>query len=249
MWYPENKKELEEFIDDSFKANSREDTSKKPLGVVDKDKPMKIHGIIVPHAGYEFSGRIAGKAFSILKDKKIEKAIVLGPSHYVQLKKAVTSDKFEWVTPLGKIKLFNTGFPTTDIEKEHSIKNQIPFLQKLGIKEIMPLMVGEIIDEQAELIAKKLVKQDALFVFSTDLSHFLHYDNAKERDKRTIKIIENLELNNWKNLDACGIFPLLIMFHLCKILNTKPHLIEYKNSGDVTNDKYHGVVGYASMWF
>jgi len=238
MWYPENKKELEEFIQNSFKQDANI-----------KEKPMKIHGIIVPHAGYEFSGMIAGKAFSLLKDKKVEKAVILGPSHYVQLKKAVTSDKFEWETPLGKIKLFNTGFPATDIEKEHSIKNQIPFLQKLKVKEIMPLMVGEIIDEQAELIAKKLVKQDALFVFSTDLSHFLHYDNAKERDKRTIKIIEDLELDNWKNLDACGIFPLLIMFHLCKLLNTKPHLIEYKNSGDVTNDKYHGVVGYASFWF
>ncbi len=110
-------------------------------------------------------------------------------------------------------------------------------------------MVGEILPEQAKQTAEKLVKQNSLFVFSTDLSHFLQYDNAKQRDKNTIKIIENLELDNWKNLDACGIYLLLILFYLCKILNTKPHLIEYKNSGDVTNDKYHGVVGYASFWF
>lgn len=237
-WYPENKKELEETLNEYL--NQETDI---------KNKPMKIHGLIVPHAGYEFSGAIAGKAFSLLKNKKIEKAIVLGPSHYIPIKKVVTSDKFEWETPLGKIKLFNSGFPTTNIEQEHSIKNQIPFLQKLGIKEIMPLMVGEIIPEQAELVAKKLAKQDAVFIFSTDLSHFLQYDNAKQRDKNTIKILENLELENWKNLDACGIYPLLILFHLCKLLNTKPHLIEYKNSGDVTNDKVHGVVGYAAMWF
>jgi MEMO1 family protein len=238
MWYPENKKELEEFIEDSFKEE-----------VEIRDKPMKIHGIIVPHAGYEFSGKIAGKTFSILKDKKIEKAIILGPSHKIQLKKVVTSDKFQWETPLGKIKLFNAGFQTTNIEEEHSIKNQVPFLQKLKIKEIMPLMVGEIIPEQAKLVAEKLSKLEGIFIFSIDLSHFLHYDNAKQRDKNTIKIIENTEIENWKNLDACGVYPLLILFHLCKILNTKPHLIEYKNSGDITGDKYHGVVGYASFWF
>jgi len=238
MWYPENKKELEEFIENSFKQESNL-----------KDKPMKIHGLIVPHAGYEYSGLIAGKAFSLLKDKKIQKAIILGPSHYIPLNKIVTSDKFQWETPLGKIKLFNTGFQTNNLEQEHSIKNQIPFLQKLGIKEIMPLMTGEILPEEAKKIAEKLAKQDALFIFSTDLSHFLHYENALKRDKNTIKILENLELENWKNLDACGIFPLLILFHLCKILNTKPHLIEYRNSGDVTEDKIHGVVGYGSFWF
>jgi AmmeMemoRadiSam system protein B len=239
MWYPENKKELEEFIENSFKQKTNL-----------KEIPRKINGLIVPHAGYEYSGNIAGKAFSLLKNKNIEKAIVLGPSHYISLNKVVTSDKFEWQTPLGKIRLFNTGFPTNDIEKEHSINNQIPFLQKLGIKEIMPLMAGEIIPEQARQIAGKIAKiPNAIYIFSTDLSHFMHYDNAVQRDKHTMKIIENLEIENKENIDACGIYPLLILFYLCKLLNTKPHLIEYKNSGDVTNDKIHGVVGYASFWF
>ncbi len=238
MWYPSNKKELEDFIEKSFKQEASI-----------KNKPMKIHGLIVPHAGYEYSGAIAGKAFSLLKDKKTDRAIILGPSHYISTNKVLTSDKFQWETPLGKIKLFNTGFQTGNIEQEHSINNQIPFLQKLGVKEIMPLMAGEITNEQAKQTAEKISKINALYVFSTDLSHFLHYDNAKERDKNTIKIIENLEIENWKNIDACGIYALLILFHLCKILNTKPNLIEYKNSGDITNDKYHGVVGYASFWF
>jgi len=238
MWYPENKQELQDFIDKSFQQEMNL-----------KEIPKKINGLIVPHAGYEFSGMIAGKAFSLLKNKKFDKTIILGPSHYTPLNKVVTSDKFEWQTPLGKLKLFNTNFQTNDIEKEHSIKNQIPFLQKLGIKEVMPLMVGEIINEQAKDVAEKISKINAVYIFSTDLSHFLHYDNAIQRDKHTIKIIENLELENKDNIDACGIYPLLILFYLCKILNTKPHLIEYKNSGDVTNDKYHGVVGYSSFYF
>ncbi len=238
MWYPENKQELQDFIDKSFNQD-----------INIKDIPKKINGLIVPHAGYEFSGMIAGKAFSLLKNKRFEKAIILGPSHYTSLNKAVTSDKFNWETPLGKIKLFNTNFPTNNIEREHSINNQIPFLQKLGIKEIMPLMIGEILNEQAKEVAEKIAKINAVYIFSTDLSHFLHYDNATQRDKHTIKIIENIDIEDKDNIDACGIYPLLVLFYLCKILNTRPHLIEYKNSGDVTGDKIHGVVGYCSMWF
>ncbi len=238
MWYPENKRELEDFIDKSF---SQPTTNYKP--------PTNIHGLIVPHAGYEYSGMIAGKAFNLIKNKKFEKAVILGPSHYTPLNKVVTSEKFETITPLGKIKLFNTGFPTNNIEQEHSINNQIPFLQKLGIKEIMPLMIGEINNEEAKRVAEKISKINAVYIFSTDLSHFLHYDNAIQRDKYTIKIIENIDIENKDNIDACGIYPLLVLFNLCKLLNTRPHLIEYKNSGDITNDKIHGVVGYSSFWF
>lgn len=237
MWYPSKKQELENFIEKSF-------NQKLEIKI-----PKRINGLIVPHAGYEYSGMIAGRAFSLLKNKKIEKAIVFGPSHYINTNKALTSDKFEIETPLGKVKLFDIGFQTSDISQEHSLNNQIPFLQKLGIKKILPLMIGNIANEQALEIAKKILKQDSLFIFSTDLSHFHSYENANKIDKSTIKTIENLEFENFQNIDACGIYPLLVLFHLCKILNTKPHLIEYKNSGDVTNDKIHGVVGYASFWF
>lgn len=236
MWYPESKKELESFIEKSFNQEL-------------KKIPKKINGLIVPHAGYEYSGMIAGKAFSLLKNKKIEKAIVLGPSHHINTNKALTSDKFNLETPLGKTDLFDIGFQTSDISQEHSINNQIPFLQKLNIKKILPLMIGNITNEQALEIAKKIIKQDAIYIFSTDLSHFHSYENANKIDKSTIKIIENLELENFQNIDACGYYPLLVLFHLCKILNTTPKLIEHKNSGDITKDKNHGVVGYASFWF
>lgn len=235
MWYPSNKQELEDFIDKSFKQR---------INI----KPKKINGLLVPHAGYEYSGAIAGKAFSLLRNKKIKKAIILGPSHYVHLFEAATSNLDEWKTPLGNIKLFNKNFPESDIEQEHSIKNQVPFLQKLNFKEIMPLMIGKITNEQAQEIAKKISKIKAIYIFSTDLSHFYDYEKAVKTDKNTIKILENLDFNNFKYIDACGYFPLLIMMHLCKIKKTKPHLIEYKNSGDITGDKT-SVVGYSTMWF
>ena len=235
MWYPENKQELESFIDNAFK--------KKP-----NIKAKKINGLIVPHAGYEYSGEIAGKAFSLLKNKKTKTAIVIGPSHYVYLFDAMTSNLEEWHTPLGKTPLGKINLLAGDIEQEHSIKNQVPFLQKLNIKEIIPVMIGKITNEQAKEIAKKISKIKALYIFSTDLSHFMPYDKAKETDKRTINIIENLDENNFKFIDACGYFPLLVLFYLCKIKKTHPHIIEYKNSGDIIGDK-SAVVGYSSFWF
>ena len=234
MWYPENKKILEEDLKKYIKSS--------------KIKPKKLNGIIVPHAGYQFSGAITGKAIALLKNKRIKKAIIIGPSHYLYMDEVVTSNRDYWETPLGKIKIFNTNFLKIDIRNEHSISNQIPFLQKIGIKEIMPLMVGQISLEKAGEIADKLAKIKALYIFSTDLSHFLDFDDAVKRDKKTIEYIETLNTEKFQKLDACGLHPLLIFLHLCKIKKTKPKLIEYKNSGHITGDK-SGVVGYASFWF
>ncbi|MFA5723494.1 MAG: AmmeMemoRadiSam system protein B [Candidatus Pacearchaeota archaeon] len=235
MWYPENKQELEDFIDNTFK--------KKP-----NIKPKKINGLIVPHAGYEYSGEIAGKAFSLLNGKKIDCAVIIGPSHYVHLSSFVTSSLDEWKTPIGTIELKKINLPIGNIEGEHSIKNQVPFLQMLGIKQIIPIMVGEITNENARELARKLSRIKAVYIFSTDLTHFMEYSQAKEKDAKTINILENLDLDNFLAVDACGYYPLLVLMHLCTIKKTEPHLIEYKNSGDITSDK-SSVVGYCSMWF
>lgn len=232
MWYPSNKHELNQQLNIFLKTGKH----KKP-----------IKGLIVPHAGYEYSGAIAGQAFSLIK-KPVGKAIVIGPSHYVHLNSVMTTNRKFIETPLGKTPTFNIDFLAGDINQEHSISNQYPFLQKLETKEIMPLMVGKITDQQAEEIAKKLAKIKSLYIFSTDLSHFLPYERAVERDRESIDIIEKKELENTGYLDACGHYPLLIMMHLCKLKKTNPTLIDYKNSGDITGDK-SGVVGYASFFF
>jgi AmmeMemoRadiSam system protein B len=160
----------------------------------------------------------------------------------------LTSNNKKWETALGEVKLSDAGFNKAKIEPEHSIENQIPFLQKLGVREVIPLMIGEINNKQAEEIAKKVSKIDALYVFSTDLSHFLPYEKAVKKDKDTIKAIESLNLKNFHNVDACGYYPLLVMMNLCKLKKSRPQLVQYKNSGDVTGEK-DSVVGYSSFWF
>ncbi|MFA5333536.1 MAG: AmmeMemoRadiSam system protein B [Candidatus Nanoarchaeia archaeon] len=222
-WYPENKAELSEMVSSFiFKSNLK-----------------KINGVIVPHAGFEFSGKIAGKAYSYAKGFK--KAIVFGPSHYEYFNgvKCLKTAK----TPLGDLKIIGNGFET--VNYEHSVQNQLPFLKFLGIREVLPLVVGELSQLDAENLAEKFKDFRGLFVFSTDLSHFLKYDKAIKIDNSSINSIKNL---SEKNVDACGINALKIFFELAKLKKFKAKLVEYKNSGDMIGDK-SSVVGYASFIF
>jgi AmmeMemoRadiSam system protein B len=229
MWYPQNPKELNNLLNKYLKNN-----------------PKNIHGILVPHAGYIYSGDIAGKAFSLLKPKSVT---ILSPSHYISLRGIATHYKNSWSTPLGEIKTTNPlKLKQIDISREHAIDNQIPFLQKLNAKEIFPILFGEITLEEAKKIAYQLKDLETLFVISSDLSHFQPYDEAVKTDKSSLKIIESLDLSKAIEIDACGIFPILVMMQLCKLKGWKPSLIEYKNSGDITGDK-SSVVGYASLYF
>ena len=228
-WYPSDKKELDSLLN-KFMQN--------------KTKVKKIHGLIVPHAGYLYSGSVAGKAFALLKNSKIKKAIVIGPSHYVAFSGIKTLRKIK--TPFGEMKISKNNLEK--LEHEHSVENQIPFLQKLGFKEVLPLVVGEVNEKETRKIAEEISKIKAIYIFSSDLSHFFPYEDAIKRDKKTIEIIEKLDTKRKEQIDACGIYGLKIMIELCKIKSWKPHLIEYKNSGEVTGDR-SSVVGYASFEF
>ncbi|MBD3247192.1 AmmeMemoRadiSam system protein B [Candidatus Pacearchaeota archaeon] len=237
QWFPQDKEELNNVLEKFLKEKSKASIS-------------NTHGLIVPHAGYEFSGKIAGKAFSLLKNSKKKKAIIIGPSHYMGFTGVKVLENIE--TPLGKIKLIPSNFNAIAFENiphEHSVKNQVPFLQKLGFEEILPLVVGDVGNEEAKKIANYISEiKNAVYIFSTDLSHFNNYNKAVKKDRNSIKIIKDLDLQNWEKIDACGSSALLVLMHLCKLKNWKPKLIEYKNSGDVTEDK-SSVVGYASFYF
>jgi hypothetical protein len=206
--------------------------------------------LVVPHAGYIYSGEIAGKAFSLLKNVKNKRAIILSPSHYIPMLSVMSHNKPNWQTPLGEISIIKNDFIKTDISQEHAIDNQIPFLQKIGFKEILPVLVGEISIQGAKELAERILPflKDSILIISTDLSHFLTYKDAIKKDKKTIKSIETLNSKMLAENSACGIFPLKILLELCRLKGWKPRLLEYKNSGDVTGSK-DSVVGYASFVF
>jgi len=238
-WFPSDKDELKSLV--NYLLNPKEN-----IKIDTKD----IHGLIVPHAGYAYSGEIAGKAFSLLKSKP-KKVVILSPNHYSQFKGIASLENLE--TPLGKVKIIKNMFPKT--KYEHAILNQIPFLQLINPKiQVLPLIINPITIEEARQIARMLLinypLKDYLYVISTDLSHFHSYNEAIKLDQQTTNLIQTLTLTKetQKKIDACGIYPLMVFIELAKLKKLSPTLIEYKNSGDITGDK-SSVVGYSSWVF
>jgi hypothetical protein len=163
-------------------------------------------GVIVPHAGYVFSGKTAGACFSRLKRDKIKRVVLIGSTHYCSFKGASVYSIGNYETPLGVVELDGDAciklkeneplisFVPDAHSQEHCIEVQLPFLQvKLGNGfKIVPLILGHVSDEDCSKIARalqQLANDETVFVVSTDLSHYPDYDDAKLVDELTIKAI------------------------------------------------------------
>ena len=215
--------------------------------------------LVVPHAGYVYSGMTAGRAYSELKAwrDRIKSVVILGPSHRVSFRgvAAVTSQKFR--TPLGDVpidtasrdQLVATGsvqlFDTAHAQ-EHSVEVQIPFLQRvLGSFKVLPLVVGDASPEAVASIIDKLgADPGRLWVFSTDLSHFHDYDTACQNDAQTSASILNLNANLTPQ-QACGCRPLNGLLTYAKRKGLSFTEVARCNSGDTAGSKDR-VVGYAA---
>jgi AmmeMemoRadiSam system protein B len=243
MFYPKNQKELQKQIQE-FLAQA------EPLKL-----KGKLRALIVPHAGYIYSGIVAAQAYHLLKPHQFKRVILLGSSHYVAFYGAVIADE-DLLTPLGKVKCGDINNWTKDglVEispkahaKEHSLEVQLPFLQEtLGNQfELYAVVLGTVNEEKlAKFISEKL-DDDTLVVVSSDLSHYLSYDKAVLKDNETIsKILRGED----SGLDACGRTPIKVLMHLAELKGWKPQLLDYRNSGDTAGDKGR-VVGYASMGY
>ncbi|MFA6072577.1 MAG: AmmeMemoRadiSam system protein B [Candidatus Woesearchaeota archaeon] len=219
-----------------------------------------IHGLIVPHAGYEFSGLIAAAGYEKILGKQFHRVVILCPNHSIFLNKIAIDGNESWLTPLGPVLLDKDAISklnyeifissSTSHQLEHAIEVQIPFIQKILPQfKIVPLIVGLLDEKAIELAANNLIKlagPETLFIISTDLSHFLTLHEAEKEDAKTINNIATL--NYTGKLNACGANSLKILELMCKQKKWTPKLIEYTNSGRITNDKSK-VVGYASFWF
>ena len=224
------------------------------------DQPAVGKALIAPHAGYIYSGPIATSCYAPLskRSEEIKRVILLGPSHYVGfLGMAVPSvDFFE--TPLGKIHIDEQNrqiaLKCNDVisydqahMQEHSLEVHLPFLQE-SLKDftILPIVVGDCDSETvSELILKLWGSEETLIIVSTDLSHFMTYENASNTDKDTCSKIENLSMD-FDHYGACGFRPLHGFLLAAKEKNIKPKLVDLRNSGDTSGNKDR-VVGYASF--
>jgi hypothetical protein len=233
-FYPADENELNKMLREFFDN----------APVSDKRVPRAI---IVPHAGYVYSGQVAALAYKLVKD--YEKVVLLGPSHTVYLEDVVSDTHQFWETPLGLVSIVKNDFEKNEgaHANEHCLEVQVPFLQFVLKKfEILPLVVGEVDVKSVSEKVQKVLDDKTLLVVSSDLSHYHSYDMAEILDNETIENIKNLNEN--ESIDACGEFPIRILIDIAKKKNWKPKVLGYKNSGDVTGEKFR-VVGYTSIAF
>jgi len=243
-FYPEDREGVINFI--RYAAMAKAETMNRVRKIAREEK---VSGIIVPHAGWIYSGKTAITTYPLLEEKQPAKIALLGPSHHFPINRIFADGHSYWDTPIGLIKLFKDNFfddNTTYHAPEHSLEVQLPFIKYYsGDSALLPLLTGQISREEAFHCAGHLAEHGYFVIISTDLSHYHSLEEAKKRDKRTITNIENLNLTN---IDACGSNPLKVAAAYCRIKGTHPHLIDYSTSAETSGDTGH-VVGYAAFWF
>ena len=246
-FYPEDPEELQKEISKYLKQAS----TKKTSGTT--------KALIVPHAGYEYSGPVAACGYKLLQKSKFEEVILIGPSHRMRFQNCGLNNFQSWKTPLGFVHLSKVNDQLATEASfsllnethtfEHSIEVQLPFLQSI-LKDfkILPIATGNIVNHrQIALTLKKYIKQNTLLIVSSDLSHYLPYKEANDVDNETIDQILNLDSTIDPN-QACGAEGINILIELAKLLKWKVKLIDYRNSGDTEGSKKE-VVGYSAIEF
>ena len=251
MFYPSDATELRETIARYL--------NKVNQGIAPADKTM-VKAIIVPHAGYIYSGPIAASAYAHIlpRREKIRRVILLGPSHRVPVSGIAASHAAEFQTPLGNIPLDLESIDKIvslpqvtymDIahQMEHSLEVHLPFLQiVLNDFTLVPLVVGEAsAEEVAEVLELLWGGEETLIVISSDLSHYHNYFEAQQLDERTSIAIESLEPEKIHYEDACGRTPVNGLLKIAKKFGARISTVDLRNSGDTAGDKDR-VVGYGA---
>ena len=216
--------------------------------------------IIAPHAGYIYSGPVAASAYARLAPLRdvVKRVILLGPAHRVAVHGLALSSADAFATPLGSVPLDKVaeadildlpqvGVMDASHAQEHSLEVHLPFLQTvLADFTLVPIVVGETTPQQvAEVLERLWGGPETLIVISSDLSHYLDYDAASERDRRTSRAIESLQYDSLNYDDACGRGPIAGLLYLAQQKGLSVKAIDVRNSGDTAGSREH-VVGYGS---
>ncbi len=222
-----------------------------------------VKAIIVPHAGYPYSGPIAGSAFAhfIPEREVVRRIILLGPSHRVAFEGLALSEAQAFTTPLGAVPLDHsqdepiTSLPQVSVfdqahAYEHSLEVELPFLQVvLREVSVVPLVVGEATDvEIAEVLERLWGGPETRVVVSSDLSHYLPYDAARQMDRATAQAIESLQPEKIKSHQACGCLPVRGLLKAAQHHALRAQTVDLRNSGDTAGSRDR-VVGYGAFVF
>ncbi|MFZ5571724.1 MAG: AmmeMemoRadiSam system protein B [Thermodesulfobacteriota bacterium] len=222
-----------------------------------------LKALILPHAGYVYSGLTAAHASLVLREQQFKKVILMGPDHRIGFAGCAVSAARVWESPLGRVPLHADAekllrqsqlfrsLPESD-GQEHSLEVVLPFLQVyLKTFQLVPVVVSGVRDRDGIRTAVEgIIDGETLLVVSSDLSHFLSYEAAREKDEETIRLIIGLqseELLKRENA-ACGALPIALLLDTARRHDWQPLLLHYCNSGDTAGDRSR-VVGYAAIAF
>jgi len=232
--------------------------------------PGKIIALIVPHAGYTYSGGVAARAYRQVLDQDIDTVVVIAPSHCEYFTEISVYDGYAYTTPLGSV-LVNQDLARSLSEMspqiilsekghrfdEHALEVQLPFLQKvLPNFRLLPIVMGEHSQENIDVLSASLAQvlknEKALLVASTDLSHFYNADKAMELDQVVVQHIEAFNENQLfidiqsGKCEMCGGGPAIAVMKTAKLFGAdQTKLLLYRNSGDISGEQLE-VVGYLS---
>ncbi len=262
-FYPADPQELSSTIDGYFK-----DADAEIFG-------GNIFALISPHAGYEFSGKVAAFGYKQIKNIPYKTVIIIGPSHYYGFDGVSIYPSGKFRTPLGDVEIDNglTGklldldsninFLPEAFAKEHSIEVQIPFLQKvLSNFKIVPIVMGDCNLSLCQKLADGLKtitagRSDILIVISTDMYHGYDYSQADKIDDLTIDYLKKMDAEGLylglrdNKLQLCGGFPAVVALILAGDLGyNKINILKHTNSAETTGKKIKGLwtVGYLSAF-
>ncbi len=252
-----------------IKKSFLSDVGPQELPPANKSMNEELCAVIVPHAGYQYSGPIAAWAY-LQASKYIPKTVLLiGPNHSGFGPEVAIYPEGSWTTPLGKNsindelahKIADQGFTldTSAHKYEHSIEVQLPFLQYIFEHEFNIIAVSMLDQSLAttlklsKAIANAIKDNDVLIVATTDLSH---YENDKSTRKKDSELINKLLKGNIESIykavarasiSACGVGPAAVAINTCALLGAQDiRLLKYETSAAASGDK-DSVVGYSSL--
>jgi len=249
-FYPADPEALLEAVRSSFSA------ARPPRG--DAAVPKAL---VVPHAGYVYSGAVAASAYLRLVPARssIRRIVLLGPSHRVPLHGVAVPGDDAFATPLGLVPvaddarnavLDRAGVTVADLPHaaEHSLEVQLPFLQVvLDAFDVLPLAVGRTRPEDVAAVLDAVWGgPETVVVASTDLSHYHSYAEARELDARTAAAIAAAEADAIGDRDACGAHALRGLLAAARARNLAVEQIDLRSSGDTAGD-HERVVGYGAF--
>lgn len=254
MFYDENPAQLRHDVERFL--------SEAPLPVAAGRPPPKA--IIVPHAGYPYSGPVAGTAYATVKrlGRQIKRIVLVGPAHRVYVRGIAASTADAFATPLGEVpvdqetirdlvgELEFVHYSDPAHAAEHSLEVQLPFLQDIFEDFVLlPFAVGDAAPSRAEALLDRLWGGDeTLIVVSSDLSHYRGYEAAREIDAFTSGQIEQLAADGLTGEHACGYLPVGGLLRVAARRGLRCDVLDLRSSGDTAGPRDR-VVGYGAYAF